>query len=137
MLIEILLSLCLVNIKKSITLRLLKQNQYIYIILSHNKTFMYALTSARVGKKKDALQLESMDFIRKWLRNFPQRREDNGLTLCFAPAKMHYSAQICLLLGTETVMYSGSYLWLLTESKDEHWVKFQEQKNKKNGETDK
>lgn len=75
---------------------------------------MYALTSARVGKKKDPLQLESMDFIRKWLRNFPQRREDNGLTLCFAPAKMHYSAQICLLLGTETAMYSGSYLWLLT-----------------------
>lgn len=92
---------------------------------------MYALTSARVGKKKDPLQLESMDFIRKWLRNFPQRREDNGLILCFAPAKMHYSAQICLLLGTETAMYSGSYLWLLTESKDEHWVKFQEQKNKK------
>lgn len=87
----------------------------IYIILSHNKTFMYALTSAKVGKKKDPLQLESMDFIRKWLRNFPQRREDNGLTLCFAPAKMHlHSAQICLLLGTETAMYSGSYLWLLT-----------------------
>lgn len=113
MLIEILLSLCLVNIKKSITLRLLKQNQYIYYFIP-NKTFMYALTSARVGKKKDPLQLESMDFIRKWLRNFPQRREDNGLTLCFAPAKMHYSAQICLLLGTETAMYSGSYLWLLT-----------------------
>lgn len=84
----------------------------IYIILSHNETFMYALTSAKVGKKKDALQ--SMGFIRKWLRNFPQRRGDNGLILCFAPAKMLYSAQICLLLGTETAMYSGSDLWILT-----------------------
>lgn len=111
MLIEIQLSLCSVNIKKSITLRLLKQKP-MYIILSHNETFMYALTSAKVGKKKDALQ--SVGFIRKWLRNFPQRRGDNGLVLCFAPAKMLYSAQICLLLGTETAMYSGSDLWILT-----------------------
>lgn len=98
---------------------------------------MYALTSARVGKKKDPLQLESMDFIRKWLRNFPQRREDNGLTLCFAPAKMHYSAQICLLLGTETAMYSGSYLWLLTvRVKMNTGSNSRSKKNKKNGETD-
>lgn len=98
---------------------------------------MYALTSARVGKKKDPLQLESMDFIRTWLRNFPQRREDNGLTLCFAPAKMHYSAQICLLLGTETAMYSGSYLWLLTvRVKMNTGSNSRSKKNKKNGETD-